>query len=90
MAPSTSPLVCRSEPGEAPEDRPDMWEGEQFESIGNIAQYFTFVLAALAAGIGFFASQSYNGDADTYLLTATEYTDAALVRAEDGSLLSDE
>ena len=48
-------------------DEPDFWEGESFELLGQISSYALPIFVVMALAVGFFASSTYNNDADVFL-----------------------
>lgn len=54
-------------PAGASGEEPDFWEGESFELLGQISSFALPIFVVLALAVGFFASSTYNNDADVFL-----------------------
>ncbi len=54
-------------PAVSSSEEPDFWEGESFELLGQISSYALPIFVVLALAVGFFASSTYNNDADVFL-----------------------
>lgn len=61
---------------------PDLWEGEQWEVVGNIAKVLIPVLLVGAGVVGVFAAKTYNEGADSYLVSPAPDRPAQIVSAE--------
>lgn len=58
-------------------------QGENWDFLGNVASWTIPIIALAAVGVGLFASQAYNSDADVYLKVATPVSDAIMVPANE-------
>ena len=58
-------------------DQPDFWEGESFELLGQISSFALPIFIVLALAVGFFASSTYNNDADVFLDSPRSDADTA-------------
>lgn len=67
-----------------PEDEKDMWEGENLQKFGEIAEkYFLPVLVVLGLVVGGIAAGTYNDGASVFLQGATgPDADAVLIPAD--------
>jgi len=54
-------------PVDSSSEEPDFWEGESFELLGQISSFALPIFVVMALAVGFFASSTYNNDADVFL-----------------------
>lgn len=74
---------------DVPDGPPDYWEGEKWNSVGTLAQFFAVIVAVLAAGVGSFASSVYNEGAIPVDFAAAESSAEAIKAGMDsGAYLS--